>query len=74
MKRLLARSLALAPEQLSFYEFSQFDDLVVLKKNYREALDRAGAAAANPAAIVEEGATAFSLNIQLSREVQRSSR
>jgi heme oxygenase (biliverdin-producing, ferredoxin) len=74
MKRLLARSLALAPEQLSFYDFPQFDDLVILKKNYREALDRAGATASTPAAIVEEGATAFSLNIQLSREVQRSSR
>lgn len=72
MKRLLARSLALSHEQLSFYDFPGFPDLAALKKDYREELDRAGAAASIPADIVEEGAIAFALNIDLSLGVQRS--
>ncbi len=71
MKRLLARSLELSYEQLTFYDFPGFPDLAVLKKDYRSALDRAGTAASIPAAIVEEGAIAFSLNIDLSLAVQR---
>jgi len=72
MKRLLARSLALSQEQLAFYDFAGFSDLAALKRDYRSALDRAGAAASIPAAIVEEGAIAFALNIDLSLAVQRS--
>ena len=72
MKRLLARSLAISDEQLAFYDFPGFSDLAALKKDYREELDRAGTAASIPEAIVEEGAIAFALNIDLSLAVQRS--
>ncbi len=40
------------------------------KPHYREALDRAGNLAGEPEAVVEEGALAFTLNIDLSRAVQ----
>ena len=72
MRKLLARSLALNPEQLAFYDFPGFSDLAALKKDYRDSLDRAGNASSIPAAVVEEGAIAFALNIDLSLAVQRS--
>ena len=70
LQRLLARSLQLRPPDLSFYEFSRFSDLEALKTDYRQALDRAGALFPAGAAIVEEGALAFSHNIALSCAVQ----
>jgi heme oxygenase len=70
LQRLLARSLSLQPAELTFYDFPRFSDLAVLKTSYRNALDAAGALAADPQAVVEEGAIAFSLNIDLSCAVQ----
>ena len=70
LQRLLARSLQLRPSELTFYDFPRFGDLEALKAGYREALDLAGARATDPNAIVEEGAIAFSLNIDLSCAVQ----
>jgi heme oxygenase (biliverdin-producing, ferredoxin) len=70
LRRLLARSLELQPAQLSFYDFARFSDLDALKSDYRHALDRAGALAADRQAVVEEAAIAFSLNIDLSCAVQ----
>jgi heme oxygenase (biliverdin-producing, ferredoxin) len=70
LQRLLVRSLGLRPAELSFYDFPRFSDLSVLKADYREALDRAGSLVADPLAVVEEGAIAFSLNIGLSCAVQ----
>jgi heme oxygenase (biliverdin-producing, ferredoxin) len=72
LQRLLARTLELRPAELSFYDFPLFSDLDVLKRDYRQALDRAGALAADPDAVIEEGAIAFSLNINLSCAVQRA--
>lgn len=70
LQRLLARSLNLKPSELTFYDFPQFSDLAMLKADYRTALDAAGTLANDPQAIVEEGAIAFSLNIDLSCAVQ----
>lgn len=70
MQRLLAKSLDLQPSALSFYDFSRFSDLDALKTEYREAIDRAGALTGARHAIVEEGAAAFTLNIDLSHAVQ----
>ena len=70
LQRLLARSLDLRPSELSFYDFSRFSDLDALKADYRQALDSAGAHAADPQMLIEEGAIAFSLNIDLSCAVK----
>jgi len=70
LQRLLTRSLQLKPAELTFYDFPQFSDLAVLKTDFRHALDAAGARAADPQAVIEEGAIAFSLNIDLSCAVQ----
>lgn len=70
LQRLLARSIELRPAELTFYDFPRFSDLDALKADYRKALDQAGSLAADLDAIVEEGAIAFSLNIDLSCAVQ----
>jgi heme oxygenase len=70
LQRLLARSLELRPVELSFYDFPGYADLGALKAEYRNSLERAGARVTDPLAIVEEGAIAFSLNIDLSCAVQ----
>ncbi len=66
LQRLLAKSLALTPQQLSFYDFPQFDDPAALKSGYRQALDCAGSLASHPDAVIAEGNVAFALNIALS--------
>jgi heme oxygenase len=66
LQRLLVRSLELRPAELSFYDFPKYSDLAALKAAYRDALDRAGALAGEQEAVVEEGALAFTLNIDLS--------
>ncbi|ABD86872.1 heme oxygenase (biliverdin-producing) [Rhodopseudomonas palustris] len=71
VRRLLANTYQLRPCELSHYDFSSFPDPAELKHNYRAALNRAAMAGA-PEPIVEEGATAFSLNINLSVAVQQS--
>lgn len=70
LQRLLAQSLELRPSELSFYDFPRFSDLAALKADYRKALDQSGALAADSHGVVEEGAIAFSLNIDLSCAVQ----
>ena len=70
LQRLLTRSLELRPAELSFYDFPRYADLTALKADYRKALDRAGALAPRSEAVVEEGAIAFTLNIELSCAVQ----
>jgi heme oxygenase len=70
LRRLLIHSLELQPDELSFYDFQRFSDLDALKADYRKSLDQAGALAADPHAVVEEGAIAFSLNIDLSCAVE----
>lgn len=72
LQKLLARSMGLLPAQLTFYDFPQFPDLASLKNDYRQALDRAAGRSHNSDSIVEEGATAFALNIDLSLAVKRA--
>lgn len=70
LKKLLARSLALPPDALSFYTFAAIGDLTQFKGDYRAAIDRAGDEVADLEAVVEEGARAFELNIALSTALQ----
>lgn len=70
LSRLLARSLALPPEALSFYAFPEISDIATFKSDYRAAIDRAGDESEDVQAVVEEGALAFELNIELSLAVQ----
>ena len=70
VKRLLARSLDLPPGALSFYDFPAIDDIAKFKTEYRAAIDRAGDEIEDFEAVVEEGAMAFQLNIELSVALQ----
>jgi heme oxygenase (biliverdin-producing, ferredoxin) len=70
LKKLLARSLDLPPDALSFYEFPDIGDIAAFKAEYRASIDRAGDEVADFEAVVEEGATAFQLNIELSAALQ----
>ena len=72
LKKLLGRALALNAEALSFYEFPRIADTKAFKEGFRDALDRAGELSADFDAIVEEGAVAFELNIDVSNAVQRA--
>jgi heme oxygenase len=72
VQKLLAKSMQLRPDQLSMYAFAGFPDPVVLKSEYRHALEEAGADLIDPASVVEQGATAFTLNIALSVAVKNS--
>ncbi|MBI5128791.1 MAG: biliverdin-producing heme oxygenase [Rhodopseudomonas palustris] len=71
VRRLLEKSLGLGAGELSHYDFSAIAEPAALKTDYRQALERAGAAAHDTDAIVAEGAVAFECNIALSIAVQR---
>lgn len=64
--RLLARTLALPPEALNFYDFSAVADIPATKAAWRSALD----AVAAPGQLLHEAQVAFRLNISLSEAVQ----
>jgi heme oxygenase (biliverdin-producing, ferredoxin) len=70
VKRLLMRSLNLPPAALSFYDFPAIPDIAAFKTEYRAAIDRAGDESEDFDAVVEEGALAFELNIDLSNALQ----
>ncbi|BAM91887.1 heme oxygenase [Bradyrhizobium oligotrophicum S58] len=72
IKKILARTLALPPEALSFYEFPEISDIPRFKDDYRVALEQAGAAMAEHDAVIEEAAIAFQLNITLSQALQQA--
>ncbi len=67
LKRLLAQSLKLPPQCLTFYDFPQIPDMTLFKEAFREALDRAPVSDGAP--VVAEAAEAFRLNIALSEEI-----
>jgi heme oxygenase len=71
VQKLLAKSLQFRPDQLSMFDFAGFPDPETLKSEFRHALEHAGARVADPDLVVEEGATAFTLNIALSVAVKR---
>lgn len=66
LKSLLARTLGLTAADLSFHEFAAGGDLPGLRRSVRDAIDRAGRAASDVAAILEEGEHAFRCNIAVS--------
>lgn len=70
LKRLLARTLGLAPAELSFYRFSEIPDARAFKADLRDALDRAAPARNVRDALAEEAALAFRLTIDLSKAVE----
>jgi len=70
LKRLLARSLDLPPTALSFYEFPDISDISTFKATYRAAIEQAGDDLDDFDGVVEEGARAFELNIELSVALQ----
>lgn len=69
LRKVLARSLGLGPEALTFYDFPEIADLDDFKQSFRRALDRAGL----NEALVSEAEMAFRLNIALSEAVQTAS-
>ena len=70
VKRLLARSLDLPSDALAFYDFPAIGDIAEFKADYRAAIDLAGDEIEDFEAVVEEGALAFQLNIELSVALQ----
>lgn len=70
MRRLLAGSIGVPAAALSAFDFAALGDPDAYKARYRDAIDRAGRAIADPDAAAAEAAVAFRLNIDLSRAVQ----
>jgi heme oxygenase (biliverdin-producing, ferredoxin) len=73
LRRLLARSLSLQPQQLTFYEFADIAKLDEFKAGYRAALDRAALAVRDGESIIAEAEAAFRLNIEISIAIQGAS-
>ena len=63
---MLARTLQLDPDMLTFYEFPEIADVQAPKMAMRQALDGVPTASAEADAIVEEAIAAFRHNIDLS--------
>jgi heme oxygenase len=74
MKRLLARALALRPEQLSFYDFPEIDDAEQFKERYRRAINEGVASIVDVDRVAAEAVAAFELNIAVSEAVQQASK
>lgn len=72
LKRLLGRSIGLGPEALSFYEFPAIADATRFKSDFRAAVDGAATSLVDSRAVIDEAATAFQLNIELSEAIQSS--
>jgi heme oxygenase len=72
MQRLLEAAPGIGPQALSFHGFPQIADPARFRLEYRLALERAAATAADRRALVDEAARAFQLNIALSEEVRSS--
>jgi heme oxygenase len=72
LKNLLARSLGLEPEALSFYEFPGIANLETFRIGYRAAIDLSASEIPDTNPVIEESAEAFQLNIRLSEAVQRA--
>jgi heme oxygenase len=66
LRRLLAKSLSLEPQQLAFYEFAAIPNLDEFKSTFRNALDLAALAGGDVESILTEAEAAFRLNIELS--------
>ena len=73
LKKLLARSFALGPDVLSFFEFPLIADPAAFKLEFRSAID-AAARLVDVQAVVDEAAMAFELNIELSEAILSAAR
>jgi heme oxygenase (biliverdin-producing, ferredoxin) len=71
VRQLLEKTLGLGISELSHYDFSKLATAADLKVEYRQMLDRAGAASSDATAVIDEGAAAFNCNIAVSIAVQR---
>ena len=69
LSRVLARSPGLTADELAFYDFPDIADREAFKIRYRRAFDRAGREVGAHAALLNETAFAFRLNIDLSLAV-----
>jgi len=69
LKRLLMRSMDLAPSAATFYDFTKIADPALFKTDYRDSFNRAIAEISDPGAVMEEAADAFRINIALSKDV-----
>ena len=72
LRKLVARSLDLPPEALTFYDFRGIPDIAAFKADYRSAIEKAGNELGDLGPVVEEGARAFELNIALSVALQKA--
>ncbi len=72
LQRLLAAVPGIGPQALSFHAFPRIGDAARFRLEYRCALERCAALAADPPALVEEAVRAFRLNIALSNEVRNA--
>jgi len=72
LRKLISRSLDLSPEVLTFYDFPDIPDIAAFKAEYRTAIERAGDELGDFDPVVEEGARAFELNIELSVALQKA--
>ena len=70
LRGLLARSLSLAPRELTFYEFADVANLDAFKAGYREALVRAALAVRDGERVIVEAEAAFRLNIEVSAAIR----
>jgi heme oxygenase len=72
MKQLLMKSPGLPASVLSFYDFPAITDMAACKTVFRNAIEQIGDDVDEFDAIVEEGARAFELNINLSVALQNA--
>ena len=72
LRKLIQRSLDLPPEALTFYDFPEIPDIAAFKADYRSAIERTGDELGDFGPVVEEGARAFELNIELSVALQKA--
>jgi heme oxygenase len=72
LKRLLSQSLGLEADALSFFDFPEIADMAEFKADYRNAIDRSACEIVNIGPVIEEAATAFDLNIQVSEAVRQA--
>ncbi|MET0676473.1 MAG: biliverdin-producing heme oxygenase, partial [Bradyrhizobium sp.] len=72
LRKLIQRSLDLPPAALTFYDFPKIPDIAAFKADYRSAIERAGDELGDFGSVVDEGARAFELNIELSVALQKA--
>ena len=72
LRDLLARALALGPDELHFYAYPAIPDLSAFRARYRNAFDEAGRHV-DADAVASEASAAFQLNLELSQEIGAAS-